>query len=154
MCEDKAQRDERHHDDCPRPHQKKFSHHENKTLQWIITTPLHAHCAIMLWWKWIISAFCRLDGADVRCLPPRCGREPGLQEPGSHHHPRRGKGPGVNLLVRLFCPYVTWSWPTAPEGDVDCGVLTHLYFGTHSRAQEDQGKMFQAPKTDKSTAST
>lgn len=45
----------------------------------------------------VISVFWWLDGADVRCLPPRCGRESGLQEPGSHNYPWRGKGPGVDL---------------------------------------------------------
>lgn len=42
--------------------------------------------------------FCWIDGADVYCLPPWCGRKPGLQESGSHHHSRRGKGSGINLF--------------------------------------------------------
>lgn len=44
-----------------------------------------------------ICSLCTVDGADVRCLPSRCGGQPGLQEPGAHHHPRRGEGPGVNV---------------------------------------------------------
>lgn len=46
---------------------------------------------------------CCSDGADVHCLSPRCGWEPGLQEPGSHNHSRRGKRPGV-MWIWIFPP--------------------------------------------------
>lgn len=114
--------------------------------------------------KVISVFFCWLDGADVRCLPPRCGREPGLQEPGSHHYPRRGKGSGVKLFVNIFlqieslsfAPYMTWNWPAALEGDMDCGVLMHHYVGCIVSVQyslkNTRGSRhnfhLQAPKTD------
>lgn len=60
--------------------------------QWIIPPSYAA-------WVTCCSAFfCWLDGADVYCLPPWCVRKPGLQESGSHHYSRRGKGSGVNFL--------------------------------------------------------
>lgn len=114
----KAQRDN-HHDERPRLRQKHFHSKKNPLSE--------SQSPFMFLWKTLIKvmvifALSWLDGADVRCLPPRCGREPGLQEPGSHHHPRRGKGPGVNRLSNresVFCPYMTWNWPTTLEGDMD-----------------------------------
>lgn len=60
------------------------------------------------------SACCLLDGADVCCLPPRCGRQPGLQEPGAHHYPWRGKGPRVALFTPCVCQVERPSYHLQP----------------------------------------
>lgn len=98
----KAQQDEHHHDDCTSTSET-ISYKKNEALSESSShLSMHTDFLLYLWQdKALMNLFFffRLDGADVRCLPPRCSRELGLQEPGSHHYPRRGKGPGVNHLV-------------------------------------------------------
>lgn len=95
----------------------------------------------LLWKCWLNLLSVSKDGADVRCLPSWHCREPWLQEPGSHHHPRRGKGPGIGRTS--FRP---------AEGDMNCRLFTRppppvlaaylLLYSTHRRAEEDQSSMF------------